>query len=371
MPVDVLHHDNRVVHHQADGQHHGQQGQQVERVAHHLHEEQHADHRQRNGHHRDQHRTQGTEEQEHHHDDDQYCLAERLDHFVDGGLDEQRGVVGDGYLQRRGQLAFQLGHDAPHFLDDVQRVGGRCGLDADVYRWGAVERADRVVVFRPHLDPCHIAQQHAAVAAGLDRQGGERLGRLQLGAGVDAGDHVFALHLAGRGKEVVAAHGIGPVVGRQAIACQFHRVDPDAHGEHLVAEDFRFGHARQSRQLGLDHPRQVVGDLRVAHFLAVETDVHQRRGIGGFLAQYRVFRVLGQLVAHFVGLGQQFGEQAVAVGADACVDGYDREVLPAHRGHVVDAFGTGQALLQRLGDIALDGFGVGAGVGGGHRDQGG
>ncbi|MNH04232.1 hypothetical protein D3C79_635220 [compost metagenome] len=254
MPVNVFHHHNGIVHHQADRQHHGEQGQQVERVAHHLHEEQYTDHRQRYGHHRNQYRAQGAKEQEHHDDDDQHRFAQGLDHFVDRGLDEPRGVVGNRHFQCRGQLAFQLRHDAPHFLDDIQWVGGRGGLDADIDRRSAVERADRVVVFCAHLDPRHIAQQHAAVTAGLERQGGERLGRLQLGAGVDAGDHVFAFHLASGGKEVVAAYGIGHVGSRKAETGQLHRVQPKAHGEHLVAEDLRLGHARQSGQLGLDNP---------------------------------------------------------------------------------------------------------------------
>lgn len=64
------------------------------------------------------------------------------------------------------------------------------------------------------------------------------------------------------------------------------------------------------------------------------------------------------------------GIEAFDFGADARIDRDDRHVLPAHRGHVVDASGAGQALLQGLGDIALDGFGVGARIGGGHRDQG-
>lgn len=59
--------------------------------------------------------------------------------FEGARLDEQRGVVGDRHLQRRGQLAFQVGHDPPHFLDHLQRVGGGRGLDADVHRGRAVE----------------------------------------------------------------------------------------------------------------------------------------------------------------------------------------------------------------------------------------
>ncbi len=180
----------------------------------------------------------------------------------------------------------------------------------------------------------------------------------------------MALHLAGCGEEVVLAHRLIHIAGGHAVGTHLHRVEPQAHGKHLIAEDLGLGHAGQGGQLGLDHPRQVVGDLRVGQLVAVEADVHQRRGVGGFLAQHRVFGVLRQLVLHLVGLGQQFGEQTVAVGTDARVDRDDRHILPAPRGHVVDAVGAGQTLLQWLGDIALDGLGIGPGVSRGHRDQG-
>ena len=206
-------------------------------------------------------------------------------------------------------------------------------------------------------------------ASGLERDGGERFRRLQLGVGVDAGDHVLALHFAGRREEVVLAHRLVHVAGGNPIGRELHRVQPEAHGEHLVAEDFRFGHARQRRQLGLDDPRQVVGDLRVAQLVAVEADVHQRGGVGRLLVQHWVLGILRQLVLHRVGLAQQLGVEAIGVGTDARIDRDHRGVLLADRGHVVDAFGAGQTLLQRLGDVALDGLGVGAGVRGGHRDQ--
>ncbi|MNJ33787.1 hypothetical protein D3C77_284770 [compost metagenome] len=335
-----------------------------------MHEEQYADHRQRNGDHRDQYRTQGAEEQEDHDDDDQYRFDQSLHHLIDRRLDKQGGVVSDRGLEVGRQLASQVGQQFAHLLDHIQRVGAGRGLDTDVDRRGAIERTDGVVVFRAHLDPCHVAEQHPAVAAGLERDVGEGLGGFQFGGGVDAGDDVLALDLAGGRKEVVAAYRVGHLIGAQAVAGEFHRVDPQAHGKQLVAEDLRFGHAGQGGQFGLDHPRQVVSDLRIAQFTAVEADVHQRRSVGGFLAQHRVFGVLRQLVLDLVGLGQQFGEQPVAVGTDPRIDRDHGKILPAHRGHVVDAFGTRQALLHGLGDVALDGFGVGPGVGGGYRDQG-
>ena len=267
-------------------------------------------------------------------------------------------------------MGFQVRHDLAHFLDHVERVGAGCRLDADVHRGRTTERADAVVVFRAHLDPRHIPQQHTAVAFDLERDRGECLGGFEFGVGVDAGDHVLAFHFTGGGEKVVLAHRIGHVAGAQTVTGELYRVQPQAHGEYLVAEYLCFGHARQGRQFRLDDPRQIVGNLRVAQLLAIETDVHQGRGVSRLLAQDRVFGILGQAVLDLIGLGQQFGEQAIAVRADARVDRDHREVLATDRRHVVDALGAGQALLHRLGDVALDGLGVSPWIGRGDGNQG-
>ncbi|MNZ91789.1 hypothetical protein D3C78_1107840 [compost metagenome] len=242
--MDVLHHDDSIVYHQTDGQYHRQQCQQVERVAHQLHEKQHADHRQGNGDYRDQHRSQGAEEQEHHDDDDQYRFDQGLDHLVDRRLDEQRGVVGDGSLEVGWQLVFQLGHQLAHLFDHIQRVGPGRGLDTDVHRGDASKGAHRVVVLCAHLNPCNVSEQHSAVAAGLERDIGKRLGSFQLGGGIDTGDDVFTFDFAGRREKVVTADGVGHIIGAQAVAGELHRIDPQAHGKQLVAEDFCLSHTR-------------------------------------------------------------------------------------------------------------------------------
>ncbi|MNL17924.1 hypothetical protein D3C87_1390460 [compost metagenome] len=151
-------------------------------------------------------------------------------------------------------MRFQLRHQLAHFLDHIQRVGARGGLDADVHRRRAAKRADRVVVFRAHFHPRDITQQHAAVATDLERNRREGFSGFQFGVGVDAGDHVLAFHFASSGEEVVLAHGVGHIAGAEAETGEFHRVEPQAHGEHLIAENLRLGHARQGRQFWLDHP---------------------------------------------------------------------------------------------------------------------
>src|SRR5690606_27723053 len=122
--------------------------------------------------------------------------------------------------------------------------------------------------------PGDIADQHATVADGLHRNGGKSLGALQVSAGIDAGDHVLPLHFAGGGEEVVLAHGAAEVIGGNPVGSHLHRVQRQAHGEYLIAENFCLSHAWQGGQLGLDDPRQVVGNLRVGQLVAVEADIH-------------------------------------------------------------------------------------------------
>ena len=56
MPLDVLHHNNRVINHQADREHNRQQSQKIDGETRHQHQENSPNQRNRNGDDRDQHR---------------------------------------------------------------------------------------------------------------------------------------------------------------------------------------------------------------------------------------------------------------------------------------------------------------------------
>ena len=169
-------------------------------------------------------------------------------------LNKQGSVIGNGNFQGGRQLVFQLRQDLAHFLDHVQRIGTGRAADSDIDRRRTIERTDRVVVLRPHFHAGDIAEQHTAVARDFQRDGGKGFGRLQFGGRIDAGDHVFALYFARCGKVVVAAYGSADITGGQAVTGEAHRVEPQAHGKDLIADNLCFGHARQGRKLGLNHP---------------------------------------------------------------------------------------------------------------------
>ncbi|MNI80569.1 hypothetical protein D3C73_1371060 [compost metagenome] len=70
MPLDVLHHHDRIVDDDADGQHQAEQGQGIEREPHQVHDGEGADQGHRDGQQRDQ-RCAPVAQEQHHHDDDQ------------------------------------------------------------------------------------------------------------------------------------------------------------------------------------------------------------------------------------------------------------------------------------------------------------
>ena len=74
LPLDVLHHHDRVVDHESDRQHHAEQAQHVQRKAHHLHHRQCRDQRHRNGDGRNQRGAPVLQEDEDHQDDQAQAL---------------------------------------------------------------------------------------------------------------------------------------------------------------------------------------------------------------------------------------------------------------------------------------------------------
>ena len=98
VPLDVLHHHDRVVHDEADREHDGEQRQQVDGEAGRQHQEHGPDERNRDGDDRDEHGAQRSEEEEDHDDHDEQRLGEGGEDLVDGVLDVRRRVVGDARL---------------------------------------------------------------------------------------------------------------------------------------------------------------------------------------------------------------------------------------------------------------------------------
>ena len=104
MPLDVLHHDDRIVDDEADREHDGEQREQVDREAGDQHQEDRADERDRDRDDRDDHGAHRSEEQEDHDDHDQQRFGQRREHLVDRILDVFRRVVRNADLHPGGQL---------------------------------------------------------------------------------------------------------------------------------------------------------------------------------------------------------------------------------------------------------------------------
>ena len=90
--LDVLHHHDGVVDQQADGQRHAEHGQRVDGEAEGREDAEGAQqhHRHRDG--RDQGGARVLQEQVHHQEHQHHGFEQRLDHLVDRGAHERRGV---------------------------------------------------------------------------------------------------------------------------------------------------------------------------------------------------------------------------------------------------------------------------------------
>ena len=278
-------------------------------------------------------------------------------------------VVGDRRLEAGGQPRLDAGNHGADAVDHGQRVGLGRAVDADEHRLQPVEGRRGIGVLRAELDLGDVAEAHQPVAVGGDHQLAERAGGVERGQRVDADLGVVALHLAGGGDEIVGGERVAHVVGADAERRHPRRVEPDAHGEGLAAEDLRVGDAVDGLQLRLDDADEIVGDLRRRHHRRIERQVHQRGALPGLLDDHRIVGVLRQHAAHLVDLGQRVGHRPVGVGVEPQVKGDGRDVLLRGRRQRVDAVGARHRLLDRRGDEALDDVGVGARIGGGDGDR--
>jgi hypothetical protein len=126
--LHVLHHHDGVVHHDADGQHQAEQAQRIDGKAQQVQHGEGAHHRHRHGQQRNDGGAPGLQEQDHHHHHQGHGFQQGLDHGLDGGPHELRGVVGDAELHAFGHVLLQLGHGGAHIGRDLQGVGAR-GLE--------------------------------------------------------------------------------------------------------------------------------------------------------------------------------------------------------------------------------------------------
>ena len=268
------------------------------------------------------------------------------------------------------QLGADLVHRGVHAPGDGQRVGPRGLGDADEDRRFALVPGRGLVVLRPQLDACNVAQAHQRGIVLTHHQFAEVLDIGDVGGRDQVDQRVLAACLTDPGQVVVRAQHIGDGLGSHAERRHPARVEPDAHREGLVADQLGLGHPRYGLQFRLYDAQQVVVDLRCAHHLAVEGQIHQRGRIAGLRRDYWVFRLLGQHGAPAGDLGLDLGQRLIGWVVQLHVGLDHRLALAARRRQVVDTLRLGDRLLQRGRDEALDQFAAGARIGGRDRHHG-
>ena len=179
----------------------------------------------------------------------------------------------------------------------------------------------------------------------------------------------IALGLAGGGLEIIGGDRRGNIVRRNVAARHADRIEPQPHRKGLAAQNIGGSNAIDGRQHRLHHPRQIIRDRRSRQHFAGEAEIHHRRGLTGGLGHDRIVGFLRNQVFDRVHLGEDFGQRLVRIEIQLDVDLDRAGAQHRGRGHVVDAFGGGDRLLDRRRDEALNQVGRRTGIDGGDVDD--
>ena len=286
--LDVLHHDDGVVHEDADRQHHGEHCQDVDREAGDKHDRTGAEQRHRHDERRNHRVTDVLQEQEHYDEHEADRFDERVDHLLDGRLDEGRRVVGDLVAYARREELCQFVHLRPDALRRGHGIGGRRQLDADGRGRFAVQSGGEVVCFAADFNARDVAQpDRGAVRVGAQDDRTELLGRGELAANEDGrGDLLvdgvrLRADAAGRDLRILRADGSGDIVDRQTQADHLVRIHPDAHRA-LGGEERGAADARYAPDFADDVAAHIVAkaDRIGIAVVGFQPDHHQEAGAG-------------------------------------------------------------------------------------------
>ena len=369
VPVNVLHHHDRVVDHQADRQHHRQQRQQVDGEAHHEHEEAGAHQRERHRHQRNDDGAHGTEEQEDHHDHDGQRLHQGGDDLIDRVADVGRGIVHDQRIQAGRKLGDNVRDNSPHILDHRERVGRGQDVDGD-HGGMLVAEVDRAVIaFRPKDHIGHILQPDDGPVFLHQHELLELVGRVEIRGRVEVDGNHRALGRTHGGEGIVGGQRLPHLHGAEPVGREPVGLEPDPHRKRAAAEDLGALHAVHRREARLHHAGEVVRDLVGFELVAVEADVHRSRRLPHLHVDDRIEGIGRQLVSHLVDLGRDLSQRGVRVVIEPQVRRDHADAGRAAGFEVVDAVGARDLLFQRRRDEALDEVRAGAGVDGRDSDD--
>ncbi len=369
-PMDVFKHHDRIVDHQSDRQHQRQESQDVDGKAERHEHGKGRDQRHRNRDRRDQRGPQAAEKQKDHQGDQADGDAQGLVDLVDGALDEHRAVV--ALLDRHpgGKERIETGGLRLGGSGHRHGVGGGLLDDPDADHGHGIAPEEGAVLFGSPLDPRDVAKaQQIAVVAARQDEAREILGRVEGAVDPDAELAVDGFDFSRGQFQIFGAQCVLDIRHREMAGGQRPAVEPDAHGEHLIAADLDARDPIEHRELVHQIAAGVIRQFRdaqmVAHQIQPQDDVFVavdlldlgRLGLRGQLIQDA-----GDPVADVVG-----GAVDVAVDVELHRD-HGAAVLTG-RLHRADAFDAGDAVLNELGDAAFHHIGRGAWINDLDRDH--
>ena len=255
-------------------------------------------------------------------------------------------------------------------INHGERIGRRRRIDTDEHRLQSVEDGGGIRALRSEFDTGDVAEAHERVAARDDHELCESAGAVERGEGVDRSLRVVRFDLAGRRGEIVGRERPADVARGDAARGHLGRVEPDAHGEGLAAENLGFRDAVERLQLRLHHTIEIIGDLRAREHIRIEGHVEEGVALAGLLHDHRILRLARQLALHLLDFRQDVGDRAIGARVQPHVERDGRDVLLGTGDQRVDALGARHGLFERRGDEALDEVGVGARIGRRDGDRG-
>ena len=274
--------DDGVVHDDADREDKPEEREAVHRVPEHGHRRERADDGDRHRGQRDDRRPPRLEEHEHDDRDQDDGVAERLEHLVDGLIDERGGVVHDLVVQARLEPGLELGHLVAHPLGGVDGVGPGQLVHGQRHRRLAVERAGLIVTERAKFDLRHVLEPHRPVVVGFQDDFAELPGIGQPAHCVDrvlerlAARRGRLAHLPGGDLRVLLLDGPQHVGRGELLHRHLVRVEPHPHRVVALAQVRNVAHALQPGEFVAQLDGRVVA--QVQEQLLPRLVVFRRRG---------------------------------------------------------------------------------------------
>jgi hypothetical protein len=219
------------------------------------------------------------------------------------------------------------------------------------------------------LGPANIPETHQRAALCADDEVVELLGRLQFATGLNRHLAVEVLDPAARQFNVLFVESPLNVQDGDLPRGHFFGIEPETHGETLLAADDDrrdTWHALEARlDLTFGHGRELQGRIPIA----VQGDPDDRLRVGILFGDDRLADILGQVAAHPGDTIPHVLRRNVDVAREVELDGDAADAFAAFAAKRLDAFDVVDCLFEPFRDFGLHHLGVGAGINGGDGDN--